>query len=182
MERCHRLLYSISSVRRAAVDRRSPASSWAGTRRGFAQGNPPSRGVPFNVTVPASLEPNPVDGRILLIVARTNDQEPRFQVGRGLASQPTFGIDVDGLRPGQAAIIDAIDARVGPSRASARSRRADYWVQAVLNVYTTFHRADGQPSRPTWINGKASTGTARRAISTAGHSVSRSVARTAPSQ
>ena len=109
---------------------------------GLAQGNPPSNGVQFAVTVPASLEAHPVDGRVLVIVARTNDQEPRFQVGRGLASQPIFGVDVDGLRPGQAAVIDAT-TRGWPVESLREIPAGSYWVQAVLNVYTTFHRADG---------------------------------------
>ena len=110
--------------------------------RGLAQGNPHSNSVQFAVTVPASLEAHPVDGRVLVIVARTNDQEPRFQVGRGLSSQPIFGVDVDGLRPGQAAVIDAT-TRGWPVESVREIPAGTYWVQAVLNVYTTFHRADG---------------------------------------
>jgi enterochelin esterase-like enzyme len=112
--------------------------------RGAGQSAPPASagGVRFSVTVPAAVEPNPVDGRVLLIIARSNEQEPRFQVGRGLTSQPIFGVDVDGLRPGQAAVVDATTH--GWPLVSLRSiPPGQYWVQAVLNVYTTFHRADG---------------------------------------
>src|SRR4051812_10677722 len=67
----------------------------------------------FEVTVPASVHAAALDGRVLLMIAKTNETEPRFQVGRGVASQPIFGIDVDGLRAGQPAVIDA-KARVWP--------------------------------------------------------------------
>ncbi len=107
-----------------------------------AQGKPSAGGVRIAVTVPASVEPNPVDGRVLVILANTNEPEPRFQVGRGLSSQPIFGIDVDGLRPGQAAILDG-DTHGWPVASLREIPAGHYWVQAVLNVYTTFHRADG---------------------------------------
>jgi hypothetical protein len=79
---------------------------------------------------------------VLLIVSRNNETEPRFQVGRGLASEPLFGIEIDGLRAGQPAVFDA--STHGWPVASLRDiPPGEYWVQAVLNVYTTFHRADG---------------------------------------
>jgi hypothetical protein len=107
-----------------------------------AQAKPSAGGVRIAVTVPASVEPNPVDGRVLVILASTNEPEPRFQVGRGLTSQPIFGIDVDGLRAGQAAILDG-DTHGWPVASLREIPAGQYWVQAVLNVYTTFHRADG---------------------------------------
>lgn len=60
----------------------------------------------FEVSYPASLEQGPLDGRVLLVVAKANEREPRFQVGRGLRSQPLFGVDVDGWKAGQPAVID----------------------------------------------------------------------------
>jgi hypothetical protein len=99
-------------------------------------------GLQIWVTVPASVEPKPVDGRILVILANTKDPEPRFQVGRGLTSQPIFGIDVDGLAPGQHATVDMM-AHGWPVASLREIPPGQYWVQAVLNVYTTFHRSDG---------------------------------------
>ncbi len=126
----------------------APAAAAWGVQRAAAQGASPARtpartsGIRFEIVVPASVEPRPVDGRMLLVIARANDPEPRFQVGRGLTSQPLYGVDVDGLRPGEPAVIDA--GTHGWPVASLRDiPSGDYWVQAVLNVYTTFHRADG---------------------------------------
>jgi hypothetical protein len=99
---------------------------------------------PFRVEVsfPASLERRPVDGRVLLVIARNGDPERRFQIGRGLRSQPLFGVDVDGLRPGQPGILDTA-TRGWPVESLSGIPAGDYTVQAVLNLYTTFTRGDG---------------------------------------
>src|SRR3972149_5372994 len=72
----------------------------------LAQVQSGARGFHFEIVVPESVESQPLDGRVLLIVARTNETAPMNQVGRGLTSQPLFGIDVEGLKPGQPAVID----------------------------------------------------------------------------
>ena len=99
-------------------------------------------GLRFEIDFPADMSATALDGRVLLIVARTNEREPRFQIGRGLQSQPLFGVDVEGLVPGTPAIIGTT-TRGWPLESIAEIPAGDYWVQAVLNVYTTFRRADG---------------------------------------
>ncbi|MGD2151892.1 MAG: alpha/beta hydrolase-fold protein [Gemmatimonadales bacterium] len=96
----------------------------------------------FEIVYPADLDAGPLDGRLLLVIARTDRREPRFQVGWGLSTQPIFGVDVEGLQPGEPAVIDA-STRGFPVKSIAEIPAGDYYVQAVLNVYTTFERADG---------------------------------------
>ena len=38
---------------------------------------------------------------------QTIPREPRFQINEDLNTQQVFGIDVEGLKPGQEAIVDA---------------------------------------------------------------------------
>ncbi|HEY9429450.1 MAG TPA: alpha/beta hydrolase-fold protein [Gemmatimonadaceae bacterium] len=84
----------------------------------------------------------PVTGRLFLFLARTNDREPRFQAGSYGGSVPFFGVDVSALAPGQAATVDA--STLGFPLESLRDvPPGDYYAQALLNVYTEFHRADG---------------------------------------
>jgi hypothetical protein len=98
--------------------------------------------VRFEISFPASLRSAAVDGRVLLILAKKGDKEPRLQIGEGLDTQQIFGADVDALAPGQAAVID--ESSQGYPRASLRDvPDGEYYVQAVLSVYETFHRADG---------------------------------------
>jgi hypothetical protein len=98
--------------------------------------------VRFEIVYPADVDAGPIDGRVLLVIARSDRREPLFQVGWGPNTQPVFGVDVEGLRPGEPAVIDA-GTRGYPVESIAEIPAGDYYVQAVLNVYTTFERADG---------------------------------------
>ena len=96
----------------------------------------------FEISFAASVDSQPVDWRVFLMIARNNDREPRFQVADWTGGQPFFGVDVDGLQPGQAAVIDGTTLGY-PIESIADIPAGDYYVQGLLNVYTTFHRADG---------------------------------------
>ena len=98
--------------------------------------------IRFEVTVSADLEPDPVDGRVILIVSSREQPEPRFQRLRSLQTPQIFGVDVDGLAAGEPAVIETT-TRGFPLESAAEIPPGEYFVQAVLNVYTTFERADG---------------------------------------
>ena len=83
--------------------------------------------------------PKAEDGHVVLILAHRNPPEPRFQISEGLQTQQMFGADVEG---GRSVTIDA--AALGyPRNSLADVPAGEYYVQAVLNRYETFHRADG---------------------------------------
>ncbi len=91
-----------------------------------------------------SLSNHPIDGRIFLVVSASKDNvEPRLQVVEVEArSQQVFGVDVDALAAGTSVNFD--DSVLGyPARSFRDIPAGDYTVQGVLNIYTTFHRADG---------------------------------------
>src|SRR5690242_9780526 len=97
--------------------------------------------ITFKITLPAS-QPQPITGRLFVIIARANDPEPRLQVGSWRSRTEMLGVDVQGLQPGQAATVDALT--LGYPLKSVRELPAgDYYVQALFNVYTRFQRADG---------------------------------------
>ena len=105
-------------------------------------GSAQTRGPSFSITFPKSIHTEPVTGRALLIISRDSAPEPRFQahpLDRGL---PTFGRDVDALAPGSPVIFDATVPGY-PLKSLNDLPAGDYYAQAVLNVYTEFHRADG---------------------------------------
>src|SRR5450631_4263656 len=96
----------------------------------------------FEILFPSSLHSAAADGRVLLMLAKNDDREPRFQIGEGLETQQIFGVDAEDLAPGKAIAMD--DTTLGYPRASLNDVPAgDYYVQALLNVYETFHRGDG---------------------------------------
>ncbi len=69
--------------------------------------------------------------------------EPRTQVTWGLQTQQIFGIDADTWKPGSTIELTA-NAHGDPLRSSTDLPPGTYNIQAVLNVYQTFHRADGR--------------------------------------
>jgi hypothetical protein len=102
-----------------------------------------AQGVRFEVRVAGSVRATLVTGRVYVFVSRTNEAEPRLGVHHESDCVPFFGVDVTALPAGTPATIDG--AVLGYPVESLRDIPAgDYYVQALLNVYTEFHRADGR--------------------------------------
>ncbi len=94
------------------------------------------------LSFPASVSSVPLDGRMLLLLSTDGGQEPRFQITDNDRTQQVFGVDVDGLQPGQESLIDA--SVLGyPVASLSKVPAGEYWVQGLLHVYETFKRADG---------------------------------------
>ena len=94
------------------------------------------------VQVEPGVAAEPIDGRIIVLISRNGETEPREQVTAGVRAIQVFGVDVDNLKPGGTAMVD--DQVFGyPARSLADLPAGDYWIQAVLHRYETFHRADG---------------------------------------
>jgi hypothetical protein len=99
-------------------------------------------GPAFEISFPATAHRGPITGRVFVFLTRDSTPEPRFQGGALGANAPFFGADVSALAPGAAARIDA--STLGfPVASLADLPAGDYYVQALLNIYTQFHRADG---------------------------------------
>jgi len=98
----------------------------------------------FAISFPAARSSAPLDGRVLLFISDVGQTEPRMQTDqyRANSTRPIFGADVDGLQPNQDVVID--DRVPGwPVRSVNDIPPGDYWVQALINRYDTFRRADG---------------------------------------
>jgi hypothetical protein len=106
------------------------------------QDPPKERSAGFIVTFPAARSAAPLDGRLLLILAVDGATEPREQVKNDSRCAQLFGIDVDGWKPDAVQEIGA-GAFGFPCAALKDVPPGDYFVQALLNRYETFHRADG---------------------------------------
>ena len=103
-------------------------------------GNVP--GPRFEISFPRGRSAAPLDGRVLLLISNDSTDEPRNQVSDGLNTQLIFGLDVDGLAPGAVVVVDSRAAGY-PLDRLADIPPGRYRVQALLNRYETFHRADG---------------------------------------
>jgi hypothetical protein len=104
----------------------------------------PQPTLSFAVSFPATRSQAPIDGRIILLLSPNPNGEPRALVSPDdlLKSPFIFGLNVDALAPGDKAVLD--DHAYGwPAPRLSALQEGDYTVQAVLNRYETFHRADG---------------------------------------
>jgi hypothetical protein len=99
-------------------------------------------GPEFSINFPAARSTQPIDGRILVALSTDPAAEPRMQIGLSPKTQILFGLDVDGMQPGQAIAVNE-NAYGYPIRHLRDLKPGDYYVQAVLHRYETFHRADG---------------------------------------
>ncbi|HET9280985.1 MAG TPA: alpha/beta hydrolase-fold protein, partial [Candidatus Angelobacter sp.] len=97
--------------------------------------------ITFKITLPAN-QPEPITGRVFIIIARAGDPEPRLQVGSFRSRTELLGMDVPGLGPGQTASMDALTLGF-PLKSIRELPAGDYYVQALFSVYTQFQRADG---------------------------------------
>jgi hypothetical protein len=112
----------------------------------FTQAQKPTAAAPqklrFEITVTPGVHQGPINGRVYVMVTRTIEKvpEPRLQIGR--TGVPFFGRDVERLSPDHGATIDESDLGT-PLESIALLPPGDYYVQAMVNVYSEFHRADG---------------------------------------
>lgn len=107
---------------------------------GAAAGAPPADVTRFDVSYSASAHAGPITGRLILVLATREKPEPRLAVSP--LGPAIFGVDLDQLRPGQAAVVDA--GTLGfPKRRLSELPPGDYFAQAVIHVYTQVRRKDG---------------------------------------
>ena len=84
----------------------------------------------FTISFEKGQSEKALDGRLLLLISNNNEKEPRFQIVDGAETQLAFGIDVDGLKPGEKAQFD--DQVLGyPLRSLAEIPAGEYWVQGL---------------------------------------------------
>lgn len=112
---------------------------------GVLRSQPPSSParLRFGISFPNERSSRPLDGRVLLLVSADSAGEPRFQISNDPDTQLVFGINVDGLKPGETAVID--QSVFGyPSESISQIPPGWYRVQALLHRYETFRLKDGR--------------------------------------
>ncbi len=100
-------------------------------------------GQTFTVSLPAALADKPLDGRLLLLLSTDPSAEPRFQITDGPKTQIVFGQDVEGWKPGTQ-IVFRPDTPGYPFGRLADLKPGRYYVQALLDIYDTYHLKDGR--------------------------------------
>jgi len=100
-----------------------------------------SSGLKFEISFSKAVHPDPITGRVYVMISGYKDPEPRFQT-RQSRSSPFFGMDVENLDPGEAAVIDA-EVLGFPLKSLREIPPGEYFVQGFVNIYSEFQRSDG---------------------------------------
>jgi len=117
------------------------------------QQNSDHNNLEISLLVPENKEQKSIDGRLLLIFAKNNDTEPRFQINGGLNTQVIFGMNVENHVPGQKIRFDN-QALGFPVEQLGGLKEGDYYVQALLHVYETFELSSGHTVKLPMDNGE----------------------------
>lgn len=94
-----------------------------------------------------------MDGRLLLMLSKNDEAEPRFQIGDGLKTQLIYGMDVEGMAPNQKMTFTE-EVFGFPVTSLADVTPGEYYVQALLHVYETFKLSAGQTVKLPMDNGE----------------------------
>jgi hypothetical protein len=116
----------------------------AGVSAFATQAAPPPQSSPA-IAVRLGTNPGgqPLDGRLLLLIAKDDKREPRFQItATSPSTAQVFGIDVERLKAGDERTFD--DGVLGyPIESLSQLPAGEYTVQALLHKYETFHLSTG---------------------------------------
>ena len=100
-----------------------------------------SKSITVSFTDDASADA--LDGRLILILSKDDEDEPRLQVEPGVDAVQIFGINVEGMAPGTEVTFD--ETVFGyPYDSLADLPDGEYFVQALLHKYDTFRLANGK--------------------------------------
>jgi len=99
-------------------------------------------GLKFSISFPEDFEKEIIDGRMLLMISTDSTAEPRFSIRGDYKSQQIFGVDVESLKKKEKVIFD--NSIFGyPLKSISEINAGEYYVQALLNVYETYHLKSG---------------------------------------
>jgi len=100
-------------------------------------------GLEFSVQFDTALAENDQDGRLLLLLATHDGEEPRFLVDNSADTQLVFGRNVEDWQGGSKIVIDK-QAIGFPLSSLADVPAGTYYVQALLNRYKDFSLTNGK--------------------------------------
>ena len=84
-----------------------------------------------------------LDGRLIILISKQNEKEPRFQLTDNSETCQAFGMDVENWNPEEPVSFDMF-AFGYPINSFKELPSGDFFVQVVFHKYETFNRADGK--------------------------------------
>ena len=98
--------------------------------------------IKFDIQIDESLHKEVLDGRLLLLLSRNEEREPRFQINDGPSTQIVFGKDVEGWQPGSIKRFSGEEFGY-PFENMKDLPPGEYWIQVLIHKYSTFNLANG---------------------------------------
>ncbi|WKK65938.1 alpha/beta hydrolase-fold protein [Lutimonas zeaxanthinifaciens] len=106
-----------------------------------------------NIVITTPEDQSVKNGRLLLIFAKNNDKEPRFQINGGLNTQVLYGMNIENHSPGEKIHFDS-EAMGFPVESLSDLEPGEYYVQALFHVYETFDLSTGHTVKLPMDNGE----------------------------
>ena len=100
--------------------------------------------VALNITIeyPTDHYKEVLDGRLIFLLSKNDDTEPRFQLRDNNTTCQAFGMDVESWQQGQSQSFD-LSSFGYPIQQFNKLAPDDYFVQVLFHKYETFQRSDG---------------------------------------
>lgn len=96
----------------------------------------------LEVSIDPGLQAELKDGRLLLIFSTNHENEPRFGISDNVGTNQVFGMDFENYEAGNTLSFDPKSLGY-PIESLAEMPDGEYTVQAFIQKYETFNRADG---------------------------------------
>jgi hypothetical protein len=97
----------------------------------------------FSITFGTDKSLTPLDGRLMVMLANNDKEEPRFQIVDGHETQQIFGFDVENWRADETQTVNNANGFGYPIRQIKDFPAGEYYVQVLFHKYETFTRKDG---------------------------------------
>lgn len=101
------------------------------------------RQIEFNISFSKNLTSQAQDGRLLLLLSTDSTSAPRFEISAGPETALAFGINVNDMEPGEKVRLSS-NVFGYPIQDLTDIPAGEYYVQAFLNRYDTYHLTDGR--------------------------------------
>ena len=107
----------------------------------------------FVIIYPTEQDGNILEGRVLLMLAKSDESEPRFQITYQNHTGLIYGVDALGKKPKGGVVIDGTVFGY-PIESLDNIPAGEYWVQGLLHTYETFNLKTGHTVKLPMDNGE----------------------------
>ena len=107
----------------------------------------------FVINYPTEQDGNILEGRVLLMLAKSDESEPRFQITYQNHTGLIYGVDALGKKPKGGVVIDGTVFGY-PIESLDNIPAGEYWIQGLLHTYETFNLKTGHTVKLPMDNGE----------------------------